>query len=82
LTREEIIKDAIGLPGLNVRPSDNGEYWFISKTLTIAGQSVSRSIRIVQNPSQVEVEMVRDAFERWEAEETISSYNLTSELPN
>lgn len=76
------IQDAIDLKGVTVRPSDNGEYWFVSKTLIIAGQSHSRSIRLVQNPTAVEIEMVKTTFEQWEAEEAISSYNLTSELPN
>ncbi|OQW71650.1 MAG: hypothetical protein BVN33_14560 [Proteobacteria bacterium ST_bin13] len=78
----EQIKDAIGIDGLNVRRSDNGHYWFVSRTLTIFGQSHSRSIRLVDNPSAVEIEMARTAFEQWEAEEAISSYNLTSELVN
>ena len=82
MTPEEIIKDAIGIDGLEIRRSENGHYWFVSRTLTIFGQRHSRSIRIVENPSAVEIEMVRNAFEQWEAEEAISSYNLTSELAN
>jgi len=76
------IKDAIGIDGLEVRRSDNGNYWFVSRQITIFGQAHSRSIRLVDNPSEVEIEMARTAFEQWEAEEAVSSYNLTSELPN
>jgi len=76
------IKDAIGIDGLDVRRSENGNYWFVSRQLVIFGQAHSRSIRLVDNPSPVEIDMVRTAFELWEAEEAISSYNLTSELPN
>jgi hypothetical protein len=78
----QAIKDAIGIDGLDVRRSDNGHYWFVSRQLTIFGQSHSRSIRLVDNPSQVEIEMARTAFEQWEAEEAVSSYNLSNELPN
>lgn len=76
------IKEAIGIDGLEVTRSPNGHYWFVARSLTISGQRHSRSIRLVDNPSAVEIEMVKNAFEQWEAEEAISSYNLTSELPN
>lgn len=78
----ETLKDAIGIDGIHVRPSENGQYWFVSKTLTIDGCAHSRSVRMVQNPSATEIEMVRSMFEQWEAEEAISSYNMTGELPN
>ena len=82
MTPAEIIKDAIGIDGIDVRRSDNGHYWFVSRSLTIFGQAKSCSIRMVDKPSPVEIEMVRDALEKWEAEETVGQYNLTSELPN
>lgn len=81
MTADEI-KDAIGLPNLDVRRSDNGHYYFVARTLTLWGQAYSHSIRIADNPSPVEIDTVKTALEQWEEELTSIKRNLTSELPN
>jgi hypothetical protein len=78
----QAIKDAIGIDGLDVRRSDNGNYWFVARTLTLWGQAYSHSIRVADNPSAVELETVKTALEDWEEELTNTKYNLTNELPN
>ena len=78
----ETIKDAIGIDGIEIRRSENNNYWFIAKTLILWGQSYSHSIRIADNPSAVELETARTALEFWEDELTNTKYNLTSEKPN
>lgn len=74
------IKDAIGIDGIEVRPSENGHYWFVSNSVTINGQAHSWSIRLVQNPSPVEIDMVRTAFQMWEAKEESLSDHWPAEV--
>jgi hypothetical protein len=76
------IKTAIGIDDLDVRRSDNGEYWFVARTLTLWGQAYSHSIRVADNPSPTEIGAVKTALEQWEQELTNTKYNLTNELPN
>jgi hypothetical protein len=76
------IKDAIGIDGLDVRRSENGNYWFVARQLTLWGQSYSHSIRIADNPSPAQLEMVKAALEDWEEELTNTKYNFSNELPN
>lgn len=78
----ETVQDAIGYPGVQVRLSENGHYYFAAKTITVLGQDISVSMRLPINPTPFELEAARMAFEEWEGEMELTGYNLTGEVPN
>lgn len=78
----ETVQDAIDHPGVTVRLSENGHYYFAAKTITVLGQAISVSIRLPINPSPFEIGAARIAFEEWEGEMELTGFNLTGEVPN
>lgn len=77
------LEDALDIPDLEIELHDDGEHWIISRTMPCHGEIARCEIVIPRNPSPIEIEMTRDAIERWTDEVDMYGWaNLTGNLPN
>lgn len=65
LLTAEKIKTQIGLDALEVRKSDNGEYWWA----TLRTNGHTKSVRIQDTATDDDLRRIRDEFDAWMDEE-------------
>jgi hypothetical protein len=66
---EEQIKTALNIEGLELQLGETQEYYWARSSIVVDGRQQSRSTRLPKDPSQADIDRVKEVFAAWRKEE-------------